>query len=487
MTESIMFTLLPNGATLDGKNLKLSVFVSPRLVPPPAGTNTLNDFPHWQNWPTVLKNLATNGFTVTFKQGASTYTPPVANLVTSVGPPPIPDSTLWLEIFPLSTFVQPYAFDDYSNVNILSYPARNVHSFIQNQYLAIAASSPQSFPPISTLGSNGFGRIGFYNPGQRGYAIAPGPPVPRAQVDTEISQLLLASGEEGLSGRHAINYNATSYKGDTLGGTLSGTQQAQFVQEMDFEQVNLFYKSLIPVTFIADNTPSNPEHGNLQVPKIDFHAEVSALSQYTGTTDSPGLMRRLGLVFDLLVPVSSADLAAIQALTPGTVQLNVSWPIIASGPTTLTPMTAFKLDSSKSPILFVPQVNPSLASHDIGNGSNLSAIDNGIGMLLLANGNYDFIQIDLDAAAIKALEFAIALLRLGWGPNIAPANLGGDTPQNLSLPSLKSGGISITKFARAYALALTLGTANNNNTNLTTDLPTTLYGRPCARLPRRRV
>lgn len=457
-SESIVFTLVPNGVTADGQNLKLSVFVSPRLIPGTDDTNTLRDFFHWANWPTTLRSL---GFAVTFAAGSHGVTQP-ATLVTT----PL-SSSLWREIFPETTFVKAYAFDQYSGINIYSYPTANLLSFIQNQYLAVASTSPTAFPSLKDLGANGFGRIGFYLPSPLEYRITPyALPISQAQITSEIHMTFLDKTRNSTLGRGAVQSQSSGYKGDsliseTLNSYLNSVAYSNPTAPLDFAQVNMFFRALKPIQYISDNTPSDPDHGDLSVPIIDFHKEVSALSQYTGTTDNAGLMRQLGLIFDITVPIPTNS----SFPKTGTVQLSVTFPPTA--PTVLTPMTAYMVDSAK-PTIFVAQVKVSSVP-DIGNFSNSSGLANGIGMLLLGNSNYMRFQIDLDAASLKALRFAILLLRELYGPNTTV-----NSPQTLSLPSLQSGGLSIARIDRAYLLANILFNAQNNNTSLGTN-STTLY------------
>src|SRR4051812_14502180 len=66
--QSLIWTALPNGYTPDGKSLRLSVLVSPRLNPESA-PERLDSFPEWVDWPKTLKqarfNVSCNGASVT--------------------------------------------------------------------------------------------------------------------------------------------------------------------------------------------------------------------------------------------------------------------------------------------------------------------------------------------------------------------------------------------------------------------------------------
>ncbi|MGZ7036523.1 MAG: hypothetical protein ACXVIQ_15035, partial [Ilumatobacteraceae bacterium] len=108
-TQTIMFTVMPRGLSVDPVRLPVSVLVSPRLT----GAAKLGSFPDWLDWTGRLK---ANGMKITFATGARTVT---AGIDTAVLQP-----ALWREIFDESTLVDEYTFDDFSQRLILSYPNR---------------------------------------------------------------------------------------------------------------------------------------------------------------------------------------------------------------------------------------------------------------------------------------------------------------------------------------------------------------------------
>lgn len=519
LNEGLVFTLLPNGVTTKNNitSFRFSVFVSPRLTPNPSPGTLAQFAPDLSNanhgWPTTLENST---FAVVFN-GSTTLG---ATLVTA---PLDLNTALWNTLFPSTTSVNPYQIDTYNNFTILSYPTKNLHAFIQNQYLLVAASSPKTFPSLSTLGQNGLGQIGIYRP--------PSPPnfwlgddslnlpaipfpnftpnITQQDMDNTINNLLLLDYYE-LGGRQAIDYTSNAYKTAMIKGTnYAQTINGLIVQpQLDFEQVRRFYKNLassvVPGTppsgsnmrdpsnssiitpFVPDSTTTNPSHGDLVAPTLDFHKEVSSLSQYTGTTDSPGLLRMLGLIFDLEVTMPEFSLPST-----GTVSLSVTLPVILSSSTAprslMTPQTAYLLDTSQNPILFTTGGN---ASPPVP--SDLTGPDTSRSMLNLGGNNFTEFQIDLDAGAIKVSHFADAILRLLFGVYLknyhkidasVPANLGiseisvagkglpqsmisPDTPQSYSLPSLKSGGISLARVSRGFELAAIINHAQTNNSTL---------------------
>jgi len=89
--QTILFTVMPRGISINAATLPVSVLVSPRLV----GASTLGKFPDWLSWTQQLKD---NGLELTFRCGAQTLTLPVDR--TPLHP------ELWQAMFDENTFVR---------------------------------------------------------------------------------------------------------------------------------------------------------------------------------------------------------------------------------------------------------------------------------------------------------------------------------------------------------------------------------------------
>src|SRR4051812_30030100 len=135
-TQTVIWTALPNGIVDDaaGRRLRLSVLVSPRLRLAAAEGEALAQFPDFVVWPARI--LAAS-FEVVFDGG------PTLAAVTS-SPPPEPD--LWSALFGAETFVQPYAFDDHSQRQIVSYPVQRVLDTLKRQYRRLGLDSADRLP-----------------------------------------------------------------------------------------------------------------------------------------------------------------------------------------------------------------------------------------------------------------------------------------------------------------------------------------------------
>jgi len=384
-TQNIMWTALPNGFTAAGDQLRLSVLVSPRLITN-AAVGTLAEFPEFLNWPETVRALS---FTVEFQGGPTVP----AMQVVEPGNPAL-DSTAWMALFDRAFPVNSYAFPDRSDLPVRSFPTKKVFSFLTNVYQTIAVRSAQQKPSLADLGFNPF--------------------VPSL---VRLDQIAIYSDEQaGLE--DGINR--------ILRSELKAVPSNFGTPKTDFLQVRLMHQ------FLSRFAP-DPRGGNAiplprqKLPDVDFHKAVAGLGQY------PKLMRALGLVIDLQVPMAGVPASS-------NVRVHPSLP----GTPPMIPWTAYSLDTVRK--LFVAATS---ATSDVTNG-----------MLLLSGPDqYDVVEMDIDGAGEKALDFSYNLARLAFGD--AKASI--DTPTIYGLPSLRSAGFSVTRVDRAMRLVNTLAAAKNNN------------------------
>jgi hypothetical protein len=195
--------------------------------------------------------------------------------------------------------------------------------------------------------------------------------------------------------------------------------------QTDFLQVRLMHQFLSKVVLDANGNrvPLPPQ----QLPDIDFHKAVAGLGQY------PKLMRALGLAIDLEVPLGGVPASSNVRVHPG-----------LPGAPPMIPWTAYTLDNGKK--LFIAATT---GTSDVTDG-----------MLLLSGPDqYDIVELDIDGAAEKALDFSYNLARLGFGD----AQTSIDTPTTYGLPSLQSAGFSAARVDRATRLVNTFAAAKGNN------------------------
>ncbi len=186
---------------------------------------------------------------------------------------------------------------------------------------------------------------------------------------------------------------------------------------IDFYQVRTFHQFLSRRNPDGTPAPLQPQ----TVPKLDFHDVVSRLSQY------PELLRRLGLVVDLELPTTVPVTGNIQVI-----------PQLA-GPAPMAPWTAYQVDATRR--RFQPAAGSEVAD----------------GMLQLGGGNYDAVEVDVDGAAHKMLDFAFNLGRL------SSVNRTTGSPVRFGFPSLRSAGFAATRQGRAVQLHDRFSTASTQN------------------------
>lgn len=139
-TQRLVWTLLPNGLR-NSRRARASVLISPRLTLSPEATPPdLRHFPAFHDWPTTI---ADGRFKVLVNGSASVN----ADIVSA------PDSSVWKAIFPKSTFVRPWKFDDAGLTDkvILSSPASAIAALVEALYGGMAISAREGLPKRSVL------------------------------------------------------------------------------------------------------------------------------------------------------------------------------------------------------------------------------------------------------------------------------------------------------------------------------------------------
>ena len=132
--QSVQWILLPAGLTPDGQ-LAASVFVAPRLQP--SETATLADFPDFADWPAALAGLE---LAVVRPDGATE-----APLAMSVAA----SSARWAALFPATTTVRPFAFDDLADRPLVSYPVAEVLAHLRTRWADLAYRARDELPVTS--------------------------------------------------------------------------------------------------------------------------------------------------------------------------------------------------------------------------------------------------------------------------------------------------------------------------------------------------
>ncbi len=401
----VIWTALPNGR--DGAKLKLSVHVAPRLqtdegLPVP----TLAQFADFLDWP-VHK--------IRFDVFVGAAGPFPATVATSPGS----DSALWKGLFKGTTFVRPHTFDDFygngtgNGANpgrlVRSYPARHIRTFLQNVYTSLVAASPTEHPDFQAISSNSaFGTLGFV-----------------ARDKQEVKDNLLAELERELKANLAIRFQPLGGGG---GGTIKAPASDPTFYTKAFLQLETFHKPRGGNNVVHVRKPvlsQGPDRA------IDFHQMLSMANNH------PALLRLLGLVIDLEFTPSGATLGNT------TVRVVPHWEsALGSAKSDWSPYTNTTYTSSAF------MARPRASDPDLVDGS-LPFDDENV---------FQVIEIDHDGAALKALDFANNLERSRLGGFLYGGKLGlvdhhtDDTPAQYAPPTLRSGGISVSRDGAAYRL-----------------------------------
>ncbi|MDX6611166.1 MAG: hypothetical protein QOD75_352 [Blastocatellia bacterium] len=425
--QTINWTALPNGYSDDGRSLRISVLVSPRLETD-GPTGVLEDFPDFADWPATL---AQSVFTVTY--GAA---PPVKIAGNDLAGVPridnrigLANSRVWQALFPRDTRVRKFEFLDRSNQKVLSYPATEIDKLVRNLYSKLAASATDKLPTAATF-------LG----------------------DTEWQQLLGVLREHDVAyrdrktGMRRPKKQFEDFKGGAFKGNTRHANLALF---------QLFHTPPSKATPRKDKVPDgDPKRGAEwlgyeQVPmptpeelekEIHFHKIVAAMNQY------PTLLRGLGLVVDLLVRRDAFPLAADSLLS-----VAVELPPPTSEVQRVadaSPRTHARLDDKR--FQPVPRVIPA-------SQGGFRVVD---GLLELNPQTFDLLQADVDGSGIKVVDFAHSLLTLEQGVPEDQLDPVTRIEREMGAPSLRNAGLMLVQTKRGEMLEATIKRQTDFNSAL---------------------
>ncbi|MGB9765493.1 MAG: hypothetical protein ACPLZD_09110 [Candidatus Saccharicenans sp.] len=339
--STIMWTLCPNGFK-DGK-LRFSAAVSIRLEEDSGGkTPSLNLFPEILNWPETIKAIK---FRVTYDKRK-----PLEPLeVRRVSPDP--ELELWQAIFKPEAPVFSFKMADLSQNLVVSYPVKNVLTFVASTYLNVAAESPEEPPPMEKL---------FHSDGLAQIRLKP-------ITDARYSRTVQLRTTQQVMAQ-SVRHEAESQK-------IKAVQITPVPQPpKDFFLLRDFYKPKNRITIDPKTQQPIIKKVPITKPEIDFHQALAFLTNY------PALMRLLGLALDFEMEVPS------DFPSSGWIK------IVPEGRTDETPRTAYNFDPSRGVFEPAPGKKPA----DVINGF----------LNLADEEQYDLVQLDVDSVALKTAELA---------------------------------------------------------------------------------
>jgi hypothetical protein len=188
-------------------------------------------------------------------------------------------------------------------------------------------------------------------------------------------------------------------------------------------------------------------------PRIDFHGFVAFCGDY------PTLLRQLGLAVDLVVPYDK-QIGEVGRIRFGIREDPAGW----MDEEHVRPWTNYDL---REP-LFLPRPRPQDPEGDLVDG-----------MLRLESESHFLVsELDLDGAAMKVVDFAANLVRVGAQLSNQTRSM---TPDASSLPALRTGGFTIARNDRAARVVGQVDHAADHDEDHTSGKPADLFAEDVTR------
>jgi hypothetical protein len=377
--EHVLWTALPNGID-EGGRLHVSVHVAPRLRND-DGSDTeskLDEFPTFVDWAEHCNKLR---FEVHFDGGPTGQGEPQREA----------DPGLWKLLFPPGTRVGPHVFQDHAKRDLHALSVRPLLQFLEQSYGAAAAQGTE-LPSLDDP-------LGLLAP------FLPLGTIPTRVTDSSSFYQELARAQEPRRRDGRVVFE------DVADTSLAPASQ---------QAVNAFFQAYRFYHRPGSQRPDLPDDLIERSPKphdFEFHEVLSGLA------DFPELLRRLGLVIDLVVDV---DVGALPA--EGVVRVLPRGADLPAEPPS-RPGTHYELERP----WFGARPDSTLRMTR--------------GILRLSPEFYDLFQVDVDGAALKAVDFGATVASLQ-----RPENRTEGRDSEAGLPALRSAGLALARLGRAHLL-----------------------------------
>lgn len=419
--QKVLFTLIPNGITVNGRQLPISVVVSPRLY----GDDKLGSFPDWLQWTQRLKE---NGLTLTIACDNKTRQIPIDTKILR------PD--LWEQLFNEETLVRSHTFDDYTQHGIISYSVRQTLSALKTVYQEAGIKLALPDNPSDKNQKEDRGKRNLMSELVDGFDVH-------------------WNDQAGKRWRQVVRNMYTSQKLTSVQQAITGPLDSEglYITQRDaaaFKNVAVPFSVFhhMPTPKMKDN-PITVDTDNV----LDFHQVLSSLNSY------PELQRALGLVLDLQLP---ADLVATtgpgQYKTMYVKDTSFKWEINTQNPPWETAYVNLGLGNQH--IFFT-------APRILNDPNTPTSI---LGLLNLDPQRFGVAQVDVDGAMHKTIMVSETYNNPDPGRNTDPYAQP-ERAQNpeifdpeATLPSLRSGGFSLFADRRGLQMldSLTQSKSFNN-------------------------
>lgn len=468
----VPFGRVPKGDPMEGL-LRVSAIVAPRLTPEAANEQVLEAFPHFLDWPAQLK--------------AANFALRVGGEKLRLKPLSQADSKLWQKLFNPQTPVAGFVFKDMSQINLHTFPVRNMLGFVRKNYRRLALQAASNHPTLlpwsaahpdlkdmlTELGTRtrtlnfdhrsvevplpGFSRFFSDRESQieqnlthQVFGNKSVYDIPVASIGAEEGALPSSNNTAKLRVLPANWYNPRpAGPGSPLLAEPDAALMDQFSSEAEYSlyQADRFYRRETASDEqkkmrFADyqNIPPSPE-----IPEYDFHRIVSSFGSY------PLLMRALGLIVDFAIQPKDNSSALNSGPTTryGNMALKVTWNNDHDDSRDSQPATAWALDKTR----FVTRPRGS----DLDRGLlRLAHSDDCWQQKKRHKGLFDLYQVDPDGASLKLVGYTLT------AQNLVAKSLDIDRPDGQityttgdrqPVAALRSGGLGVSRHGRAAQVA----------------------------------
>jgi len=412
--QTILITALPNGYSDNRRtSLRISLLISPRLES--DDDTTLTSFPDFIDWPATI---AQSRFQLFFGNNPAVEvngnsTSGSRRLDNRLG---LPESKAWTSLFPADTPVQGYEFRDLSSNHVLSYETDVMDKTVRDLYSSLAASPPDRLPtPTELLSQPAISTLGqLIRENDRAFTDKKG----IRQVENQFRAF-----------RDGSQFKGRDLRANLARFELFHTPSARARHRVDKLPPG---ETKRPAEWLGYDQSPIPAKHDFQSNR-DFHRMVAAMNQY------PVVLRRLGLVVDLLVPTSAFPL--------GTGELSAEMVLPA-------PSTVERVSGAS------PTTNTLLdASHFQTNSRPMSPQDGGYkivdGLLDLAGDTFALLQADVDSSSLKLMNLVRSLMMINDNePNRRDPVT--QIEREVGAPSLRNAGLMLVHKQRGKVLEDTL-------------------------------
>jgi Subtilase family len=417
--QSILLTVVPRALSVVSDTLPVSVVVSPRLT----GAPTLDAFPDWLTWTERLRDSGLD-FTIAANGHAIDASIDIAPLR--------PD--LWAALFADDTQVDEYVFPDYSDRTVISYGVRDAMLAVKAIYQQ--ATTELGLPADPRDRESVPRRAGILTSLLAGLQLDEWSDIHRQRLRTALGQRV----DQQRTPRNARPAAPVGADGLPSAAHFFGLGDDLQLLKQQVGSEFALYSRMPPGAPIV-----KPDMDTL----LDFHKVIGALNAY------PVLLRTLGLVFDLDLPARGVPLTTggaygrleVTSARPGWEEFAVATDLRASA------ATAYQfLRAEDGRTYWFTSPGPSTRRGLV------------IGLLDLDPDAFCLAQFDVDGAMHKLMMLAAGVPPSG--SKLSPALHPTKFDDANTLPSLRSGGISIVQDERAHALLESIAASKGFNDRL---------------------